>query len=115
MMRMNAAEVPPLRKFFTNPVVYVVLAGGLILWGSLGFKPFGFPEGEYSCTARSGVQEFPISVFHFDGQAMMVVEYRPGKKWDVSSGMTYSHVMFDRHLNLSIAGDGETYTCTHVG
>lgn len=101
------------KKFFTNPVFIIVVVGAAILWGATGFRPFGFPEGEYACTARPGAQEFPISVYHREGEPKTVVEYRPGEARDVSAGMTYSHSMFDRHLNLYLRE--ETYRCNHVG
>jgi len=102
----------PTKRFLTNPWLWAVIIGGVILWAMTGFRPFGFPEGEYACTARSGVQEFPISVYHVEGQPKKVIEYRPGEAVDISAGMTYSHSMFDRHLNLYLRG--ETYRCDHV-
>jgi len=96
-------------KFFTNPLVLLVIIGGGILWAVTGFRPFGFPEGEYVCTAKSGVQEYPISVYHVEGQPMKVIEYRPGDPQDVSQGMTYGHGMFNRHLTLDLRG--EEYRC----
>ncbi|WP_344226421.1 hypothetical protein [Microbacterium binotii] len=59
--------------------------------------------------ARSGAQEYPISLFHVNGEPMTVIEYRPGESVDVLRGMTYSQ--FERELTLHLAG--ETYRCTH--
>lgn len=91
---------------------WIVLIGLGIWWGTTGFPPIGFPQGEYTCDARSGVQEYPISVFNA-GLPMKVFEYQPGGAVDISNGMRYSHATFATHLNLYL-GD-ESYYCEHRG
>lgn len=110
---MSESDSSAVKKFLTNPLVIIVAIGAAILWATNGFPPFGFPEGEYACTARSGVQKFPISVYHRQGQPMTVIEYRPGEARDISVGMTYTHGQFERHLSLFLGA--ETYQCSHVG
>lgn len=99
------------KRFFTHPLTLTAIVAGGILWAVSGFPPLGFPEGEYECVARSGAQDYPISVFRVSGEPMTVIEYRPGESVDVSSGMTYSHSQFERELTLHLAG--ETYRCVH--
>jgi hypothetical protein len=94
-----------------NGVFWMVLVALAVLWGSSGFPPIGFPPGEYVCQSRSGVQQYPISVY--PGTPMKVIEYRPGQAADLSARMSYSHATFSSSLNLYL--DGETYYCEHRG
>lgn len=95
---------------FKQPVVWFILVLAVIWWASSGFPPVGFPNGEYVCTARSGAQEYPISVFNpSSGPPMKVFEYRPGEEVEISRGMSYSHSTFSTNLNLYLGGD--SYFC----
>lgn len=96
------------KNLFSNPLTWIVLVGALILWFSTGAQPLGFPNGEYVCEARSGAQANPISVFHVGGGKINVVQYEANSSVPVENGVTYSHGMFNRHLNLYV-GDASYY------
>ncbi len=90
------------KRFLSNPMTWIVLAGCIILWFSTGAQPLGFPKGEYVCEARSGVAGNPVSVFHVGGGRINVIEYEANSSTPVENGVTYGHGMFNRYLNLNI-------------
>ncbi len=97
-----------------HPLVFFALITAAALWVFNGFPPLGFPTGEYVCTSRSGTQPHPISVYNpTSGPPMKVIEYRPDRQVDVSSGMSYTHSLFSRDLNLYL--EGQSYYCVHRG
>lgn len=101
------AGQPAPKKLLSNPVTWLLLGGAAVVWFATGAQPFGFPKGEYVCEARSGIQDKPISVFHVGDGKINVVEYDESSSEQIH-GVSYTHSMFDRDLNLYV-GDASYY------